>query len=255
MLRSIKALKGYNVLTKKSERIGHVEDFYFDDLHWTVRYLIMDTGNWLPDRRILISPKHLGRPDWEQEEFPIDLGKDILERGPALEPGQIPSRKQEIELAKYFGWPSYWAGQQVEDPAILPNPPKNLNAVEGQMDEPERDEEKIQGIIHLRSIKEVLGCRIHALDGNIGHMDDFIVDDDLWVLYYIVVDTRNWIPGKKVLVTPMWVEAINWEALEVAIDLGKDTIKDSPEYDPSQPVNRVYEARLYDYYGRPKYWE
>ncbi|MGQ9572218.1 MAG: PRC-barrel domain-containing protein [Dehalococcoidia bacterium] len=100
---------------------------------------------------------------------------------------------------------------------------------------------------HLRSVKEVTGYHIQATDGEIGHVEDFILDDEDWVIRYMVVDTRNWLPGKKVLVAPGWVENIDWSESKVAVGLSREEIKDSPEYDPSAPVNREYEVRLYDY--------
>jgi hypothetical protein len=107
---------------------------------------------------------------------------------------------------------------------------------------------------HLRSTQEVLGYYIHASDGDLGHVEDFIVDDDNWTIRYMVVDTRNWLPGKKVLVAPEWITEVSWGESKVYVDLTQDAIKDSPEYDPTETVNRLYEERLYDFYGRPKYW-
>jgi len=70
----------------------------------------------------------------------------------------------------------------------------------------------------------------------------------------MVVGTRDWLPGKKVLIVPQWIERIYWGAEQVHVDLSKKTVKNSPEYNPSDPVNREYEIRMYDYYGQPKYW-
>ncbi len=107
---------------------------------------------------------------------------------------------------------------------------------------------------YLRSTNEVIGYRIEAMDGEIGHVEDFIVDVDTWIIRYLVIDTRNWLPGKKVLIVPQWAEEINWTATRVYLNLTRQAVKNSPEYDPSMPVNREYEKRYYDYYGRPNYW-
>jgi hypothetical protein len=106
----------------------------------------------------------------------------------------------------------------------------------------------------LQSTQEVIGYYIQASDGDIGHVEDFIADDAAWTMRYIVIDTRNWWPGKKVLVAPQWVTAVNWGESQVQVDLRCEDIKNSPEFDPAAPVNREYEERLYDFYGRPKYW-
>jgi hypothetical protein len=107
---------------------------------------------------------------------------------------------------------------------------------------------------HLRSTREVIGYNIQASDGEIGHVEDFIVDDETWIIRYMVVNTRDWLPGKKVLVAPRWIEKVTWAESKVYVELTRESVKNSPEFDPSAPVNREYETKLYDYYGRPKYW-
>jgi hypothetical protein len=106
----------------------------------------------------------------------------------------------------------------------------------------------------LRSAKEVTGYHIEALDGEVGHVEEFIMDDELWTLRYMVVDTQNWLPGRKVLVSPTWVKSLDWAEQKVTVELTCDAVKDSPKYDPRLPINRDYEERLYDFYGRPVYW-
>jgi hypothetical protein len=111
---------------------------------------------------------------------------------------------------------------------------------------------------HLRSSKEVLGYRIQASDGEVGSLENLIVDDESWNIRYLVINigvrSLPSLPGKKVLVAPAWIEAVAWEAKTVHVGLRRDTIQDSPSFDPGAPVNREYEVRLYDYHGRPKYW-
>jgi PRC-barrel domain len=100
----------------------------------------------------------------------------------------------------------------------------------------------------------VLAYYIQAHDGQIGHVEDFIVDTEAWAIRYIAVDTGNWWPGKKVLVAATWIEYVDWAESLVHVDLSRDQVKGSPEFDTTAPVNRAYESRLYDYYGRPVYW-
>ncbi|MFW6181791.1 MAG: PRC-barrel domain-containing protein, partial [Spirochaetota bacterium] len=102
---------------------------------------------------------------------------------------------------------------------------------------------------------EVGGYAVHARDGDIGEVEDFIVDDDTWRIMYLVVDTRKLLPGRKVLVARLWVNRVDWLQSLVHADLTREEIRNSPPYDPSAPVNREYEHVLYDFYGRPKYWE
>ena len=112
----------------------------------------------------------------------------------------------------------------------------------------------MDGNPHLRSANEVQGYCIGAKDGEIGHVEDFIVDDTSWKIRYLVVDTQNWLPGKKVLISHKWVSSINWNNQTVAVDMTRATIEKSPEYDPNQPINREYEVRMYDFYGKPHDW-
>ncbi len=79
-----------------------------------------------------------------------------------------------------------------------------------------------------------------------------MVNDRTWAIEWLVVDTRPWLPGGKVLVSPEWVETVQWAQRRVAIAMTVDQIRNSPKYDPAAPINRDYEARLYDFHGRPK---
>jgi hypothetical protein len=108
---------------------------------------------------------------------------------------------------------------------------------------------------HLRSAREVTGYAIQARDGDLGHVADFIVDDESWVLRYMVVDTRNWWPGKHVLVSPRWIESVSWTQSSVVVDLLRETMKAGKEYDPSTLLNRADEARLHQGLQRVPYWE
>ncbi len=238
MLRSIKELHGYNILATDGE-IGHTHTFYFDDLAWIVRYLVVDTGTWLPGRRVLIAPLALGQPDWITHVMPVNLTRDQVENSPPIDLDLPVSRQMEERLHEYYGWPPYWHSGTAALAAAKA-------AREGQKPPP--------GDPHLRSTREVIGYHIQATDGEIGHVEDFVGDVQDWTLRYMVVDTRNWLPGRKVLVAPTWIERVNWAQEKVHVDLGRETIKNSPEYDPSAPINREYEAQLYDYYGRPVYW-
>jgi hypothetical protein len=105
---------------------------------------------------------------------------------------------------------------------------------------------------HLRSTRSAEGCDIAALDGAIGHVEDYITDDESWILRFIVVDTRNWLPGRKVLITPHWIRSVEWGQARVIVDLSREAIKGSPEFDPAQPVSVDYGGKLHDYYGRPR---
>ncbi len=255
MLRSIKELQGYTLHAVDGD-IGTVHEFYFDDARWVIRYLVVDTGGWLSGRRVLISPIAIGEADWQARSLSVTLSREQVEHSPDIDADKPISRQREVEYYQYYGWPYYWAGPGLWGagmyPYVLAVPPVTpATAAQGEQEQPEQQE---QGDPHLRSTKEVLGYRIAARDGEIGHVEDFVVDDEAWVIRWMVVDTGNWLPGRKVLVSSQWITEVRWETTRVHVDLARETIERSPEFDPSTPVNREYEARLYDYYGRPVYW-
>ena len=254
MLRSVKSLYDY-VLSAEDGMIGRCKDFLFDERMWTIRYMVADTGKWLPKRKVLISPISLGHPDWKARVFPVRLTKEQIKKAPSLESDAPVSRQHEIEWTQHFGWPYYWAGTLPW--GITPNPgdlyhPKIRENKKNEIQE--NDNLSGSGDNCLRSSDEVTGYQIQATDDDIGHVEDFILNEETWVIQYMVVDTRNWLPGRKVLVAPNWIETVSWPLSTVSVGLTKEMVKESPTYDPSMPVNRKYEKQLYDFYGRPAYW-
>lgn len=248
MLRSTKELRGYK-LAAADGPIGTVKDFLFDETHWTIRWMVADTGDWLPERKVLISPITLGEPDWHSQLFPVRLTKSEIEKSPGLSADEPVSREYETRWFKQYGYPEYWSGMNAWGGAMAPGALFDRHEQANQVGNPPET-----GTNTLRSSDEVMGYHLHAQDGEVGHVEDFIVDSKPWTLRYMVVDTHNWLPGRKVLIAPDWITTIQWEHRAVAVDLSREGVKGSPEYKPSEPINREYEARLFDYYGRPVYW-
>ncbi|MFZ5907046.1 MAG: PRC-barrel domain-containing protein [Nitrospirota bacterium] len=246
MLRSIDSLQGMK-LSARDGTIGAVREFYFDERTWTIHYLVADTGMWLPGREVLISPVVFGKADWAKRIFHIRLTKEQIKESPGIDQKKPVSRLKQIELHRYFGWPAYWQPGGFMN--ATPIPPAGSQTIQEEQGESNAADDP-----HLRSTREVCNYRIRAQDGEIGHVADFILNDDNWVILYVVIDTRNWLPGKRVLVSTTWFNDIDWDHSSILVDLTKEEVKESPEYDPEKPVNRKYEVRLYDYYGRPKYW-
>ncbi len=254
MLRSIKDLHGYTIQATDGE-MGEVYEFYFDDELWAVRYVVVETGNWLSGRRVLISPAVLGQPNAEEERLPVSLTRDQVRNSPEVDTDKPISRQKEQELNAYYGWPAYWTageGPAGHSQAIIGAYAQGPVLTE---EEPEaRAEPSSQDKTRLRSTRDVIGYYIQASDGDIGHVQDFVVDDEIWEIRYMVVDTRNWWPGKEVLVAPQWIEKVGWEEGKVHVDLTRESIRNSPEFDNLSAVNRDYENRLYEHYRRRKYW-
>lgn len=240
MLRNVRELKNYTLRARDGE-IGELKDFYFDDQTWTVRYLVVDTGAWLRSRRVLISPEALHSAEWDEKLFPIDLTKEQLRNSPPADSAQPVSRQYETKLREYYGWPPYWGaiytgmpGETI--PAATP-PPRPATA-------------ELPGDPHLFGTNAVNGYHLEARDGSIGHVTDFLIEDVSWRLEYFVIDTKNWLPGRHVLLATTWIKHVDWATGKILIDLDRESVKLSPVFDPNRPVTVDYAARLQAHYDR-----
>ncbi len=249
MLNKAKTLTGYSLQNTDGQTIGKAKEFYFDDRHWTIRYLVADTGNWLTGRQVLISPHALVAVNSDRQNIVTDLSKKQIEESPAVATDKPVSRQREEELHSYYGWSPYWsmgpyAGVGYPVPGSLP--------VGGQAGA--HVEAKPTGDPTLRSMKQVRGYPIQGADGEIGHVEDFVIDDGTWAIRYLMVATRNWWPGKNVLVSPQWIERVSWSESKVFVNLSRDAIKQSPEYTEESLITRDYETDLHRHYDRQGYW-
>lgn len=245
MLIKAKTVKGYTLDSYDGE-FGKVMEFYFDDRHWTIRYLVADTGDWLADRQVLISPYALVEVVKEAEHITVNLSRKQIEESPLLASDKPVSQQYEEDYNSYYDWPTYWAGPFLW--GAYPYIVRDGNYVrESRPDDKKWDP-------HLRSTQEVTGYHIQADDGEIGHVKDFIIDDQTWAIRYLVVDTENWLPGKKVLVSTHWIKHVSWSESKVFVHLTREIIKQSPEYTDDFLLTREYEAGLHRHYSRKGYW-
>jgi len=245
MQRSVNSLIGYTI-SAKDGKIGKVSEFYFDDHTWTIRYLVVETGNWLNERKVLIPHSALGLTDWLSETFQVNLSMEQIRNSPDTETKKTVSRQHEIDLYNYYGLPVYW-GDVYNDGnvGIIPFPPmidsisttKENNSTKRTKEDP-----------HLRSTHNVEGYNIQSNDGEIGHVEDFIVDDKKWNLVFLTIDTNNWLPGRKVLVSPQWIKKIDWNEEKVYVNLSQEAIKNSPVFDPDVQITDEYEKELFGHY-------
>jgi hypothetical protein len=260
MLRNAKDLRGFTIRATDGE-LGTVDELYFDDETWAIRYLTVETGGWLAGRQVLISPISVIHADWQTKRVDVALTKKQVENSPEIDTHQPVSRQHEAAFNRYYGYPYYWGGPYlwgaapypadlVTPPIILPNaslPNASTNFAEDSFSSEPADS-------HLRSTGAVTGYAMEASDGEIGHVDGFVVDDDVWAIRYLEVATRNWWPGKKVLVSPAWIETLSWADAKVYTGLTREAIQNAPPYVESTSITREYENRLYFHYGRPPYW-
>ena len=244
-------LKGFAIGGTDGE-LGIVDRLYFDDETWAIRYLVVDTGGWLSNRRVLISPYSINRTDWYSRRLDVSLTKKQIENSPDIDTHRPISRQHEAAYLGYYGYPYYWGGPNLWGPAFYPEG-LAIRATASMEDLGERIKRESKDS-HLRSSDEVTGYHIEATDGELGHVDGFVVDDEAWAIRYIEAATRNWLPGKKVLFSPSWIERVSWKDSKVYVGLSREAIKGAPEYIESTPITREYENQLYFHYGRPPYW-
>ena len=251
MLTNATFLKGLAIQALDGE-LGTVDRFFFDDETWGIRYLTVKTGGWLSGREVLISPISIVHTDWPARRLDVTLTRKQVENSPDIDTHKPVSRQHETDYFGYYGYSSYWGGPYMWGPAYYPAAlavPNNASgeAMLGRVGKPLSDS-------HLRSSAAVTGYHVEATDGDIGHVDGFVLDDETWAIRYIEVATRNWFPGKKVLVSPEWIEGVSWEESKVRIALTREAVKEAPEYLLTKPMTREYESKLYFHYGQPPYW-
>lgn len=252
MLIRVRTLRHYKIHALDGE-IGHLDQLYFDDQSWTVSYVVVDLGSWLSGRQVLISPTAILEVDPIHKLINLRLTKEQIEKSDDISKHKTVVRQHPIDYSIYFGWPLspgllvpnltgvYSTGGNVTKDS---GPDRSVNSQSGEEDDP-----------HLRSTDVVGAYHIMARNGEIGHVEDFMVDDQTWTIRYAVVDTKNWWPGKKVLLATEWVLWISWAESNTYVSPPRELIANAPEFDPTQPLTRDYEQKLYAHYQRSPYWE
>jgi hypothetical protein len=259
MLVVIAAFKGY-VIEATDGRMGTVSEFLFDDRTWKIRWLVVDTGNWLMGRKVLVHPSAISKVDYEHRELNVALTTAQVEASPDIRSDQPVSRQAELTVYDYYGWSPLWGGddyfvggQGIGAGGI--GVPVSAPPLFGAGSHP-TDDVSLAGDAadpHLRSTAEVTGYHVHATDGAIGHVENLLTEDASWSIRYVIVDTRNWWAGKHVLISPYAVTAISWEAHDIHLNVSRDKVNTSPAWDPLAMIDQVYEKKLHHHYNWPGY--
>ena len=254
MLNSIKHLTGAKVTATDGD-IGHVIDAFFDDRGWAVRYLVVQAGNWLDGREVLISPYAVKQPQGADKHIHVSLTQQQVKRSPDVDTQQPVSRQHERELARYYVYPEYWDGGGLWGAGAMPYPlTPSLGEIEANRAMLERDTNAADA--HLRSADKVTGYDIQATDDSIGQVQDFIFDEQNWAIRYLVVDTSKWWQGgHRVLVGVHWADSIDWATRKVHVSLTREQVKSSPVFEDVGSIHREYEALLHNNYRRTGYWD
>lgn len=247
-LRRTKDLWEYTIGATDAD-IGTVHDFYFDDEKWTIRYIVVETGAILPGRKVLISPTGLRERAWSPLHIWVNLTPKQVRSSPSIDLHKPISRQDEIEHHNHYGWPYYWPGKGIwgswGHPATLAKAPRGRTAA--RKTAPSTD-------AHLRSTREVTGYHVSAIGGEIGHVEDFLFDDRTWEIRYVIIDTRNWWPGKRILIRPQWIKRVRWKSRKIEVNLTRELVAESPKWNPYQPISRRYELELHQHYDCAPYW-
>jgi hypothetical protein len=237
--RRLSELKKYHIEARDG-RIGKPYELYFDDHQWRVRYFVVHTGSWLLKREVLIIPDMVSGIDDKTNTLQIKLNRDQVENSPAVETVKPVSRYYEEQYYAYYGWQPYWSNIPLAGSAVKPLVPPAEEYRKSVHESPD---------INLRSSKAVTGYIIHAVNGEIGHVKDFIVGDEKWEIRYLEVDTGNWLPGRKVVISPSWITNVDWAMKEVTVKLTREAIENAPEYDQKQLISREYELEVFRHYS------
>jgi uncharacterized protein YrrD len=222
MLRNAKDLIGFGIRATDGV-IGTVEDLYFDDQDWTIRYFVVNTGSWLTGRKVLISPVAIGSPAWITRVLPAALTRAQVEHSPDIDTRKPVSRQNETEYVGYYGYSHYWGGSGMWGLGAYPGSPPTERSTE--------DNAPVPDDYHLRSSNAVIGHHIEATDGDVGHVEDLVFDDDTWAIRFLIVDTSNWWGGRRVLVATRRIENVSWVEAKISVDLTRQAVKNAPPYD------------------------
>ena len=264
MLRTMNDLEDYAIRATDGT-IGHVKDFYFDDGAWVIRYLVVDTGSWLLSRKVLISPIAIGHPNWTEKVLPVSITKEQVKNSPDIDTDKPVSRQHEMRYLGYYGYPYYWGGAGLWGGGFYPSlmmPGYDGFASTPHAVQSEAEKAFAQAEVarhedddhHLRSCKAVKGYHIQATDGDIGHVQGLLVDEETWAIRYIIVDTSNWWLGHQVLIAPQWIQDVSWSDATVSVNLTRQAVKDAPPYDSAAQLDRKQEIGIHEHYRRPGYW-
>lgn len=264
MLHKLSNLDGFSLHATDGD-IGSVKDFYFDDKQWVIRYLVVEMGSWLESRKVLLSPISIKRLDLEEKILALSINKEQVKNSPPIDTHLPVSQQYEIDYLSYYGYPFYWGNTGLwgafASPGMIAS--GSANPLQKRSDDPKTAEtvatvdavRRKHGDRHLRSYNEIIDYHIQALDGEIGHLQGMLIDEDTWAVRYFIVNTSNWWLGHQVLIAPSWIIGINWGDAKISVDITQQQVQDAPVFDPDVPFSRQKELGIHIHYGRTGYWE
>ena len=217
-----------------------MKDFYFNDQHWVVRYVIADTGSWLSGRLVLISPHAFGDFHQDGDCLLVNLSRKQIENGPAIDSDKPVSRQYEEDYYRYYGWPVYWDGSGMWGMGRAPSNYLMPSEEEIGGNNHDRDDP------HLQSTQALNGYHIQTGEGAIGHVTDFMMDDKSWEIRHLVVETGHWFSGKEIAISPKQNDRISYEESKVFVNVTKEAILETPEYHVPPLGAAYHDTRNFD---------
>jgi hypothetical protein len=248
MIRLFSDVKGTIVRASDGD-IGKIIDYYFDDQSWAIRYLVVDVGTLVFGGFALISPISVSDTDWKGHRISLSIDRDRVASSPTTDILRPISRQYEAEYYHYYGYPLYWTGpgiwgaQATPEALIAATPPVTA----GGAATPEAAENLVADSqaggkmedSRLRSAKEVAGYHIRATDREVGHLDDYLLDPQTWVIESIVIDTSNWPGGKSVVLAREQIERVDWASRRILVNMTSDEVRNNPEFSESTVSRRM----------------
>ena len=240
MFNSFRDLRGFRIRAA-DEPEGSVNDLYFDDEEWCVRYFVADLGFWVFGHQGLIGVRAVGKPDLRQREIPVKLtAEDIRDASRPAVNSPVSEQERRANLAASYDWPPLLLGASGSyTPAMAERQIREVHRADGG------GSGAFTGSSHLRSMKELIGYHVAARDGEIGTVDDFLINPLDWKLRYYVIDTGHWLPGRKVVLATEWTTHVDWPNRRVVVDVTRHQIESSPPPEEVGGLTRSVEERLY----------
>lgn len=251
MLRRIRELGTYRLHATDGD-IGHLEQFYFDDRDWTINYFVLDIGSWLHGKKVLMSPIAITEVDNTTRTINASFTKQQVQESADVNTHKPVGLQQPHDYYLYFGWPHYVGLNALKESRI-----RSISGEEYQPERVEMSEHSFEPSYeeHLRSSKVVSRYNIMAVDGEIGQIEDGVVDDQTWTIRYLVVAVRNWWSATKILLPTDCILWMSWAESNAYVSLTRKRIATAPVFDPERPVTREFELDVYNHFRRIPYWE
>ena len=260
MLFAVSGLIGCPVEASDGE-VGAVKDFLFDDQTWKIRWMAVEAGDWLPGRRRVfihpsaIAPLHISaKPTLPMMSSPatlqltVNLARAQIAAGPHTDEDQPVTKDMEGLLYDYYGWDPYWGASFFGGGSPLANAESEI-VEQAARRNADAQIPPLDGGDHLHSVAEFKGYIVHAVDGDIGHVENCLADDANWDIRYLVIATRNWWPGKVVQLSPYAVKDIDWFGEHINMNVTRDQVRSAPAWDPLAMTNEISEDELHRHFG------